>query len=115
VSKIQWQYYRNILLVEASTRCSQVHQSRTTYAIAKPTIKKKWLYTSLPTLDSPWESISMDYMFDLPSTKHGNDCVLMVVDQFSEMKILAPCKKSITTKANTKLFFTHVWVYFGLP
>jgi hypothetical protein len=84
-------------------------------AISKPTIKKQGLYTPLPTLDRPWESISMDYMSGLPSTKHGNDCVFVVVDRFSKMEILAPCKKSITVEATTKLFFTHVWVHFGLP
>jgi hypothetical protein len=51
-------------------------------------------------LDRPWESISMDYMSGLPSTKHGNDCVFVVVDRFSKMEILAPCKKSITTRGH---------------
>jgi hypothetical protein len=44
-------------------------RSFTTCAIANPTIKKKGLYTPLPTLERPWESISMDYMSGLPSTK----------------------------------------------
>jgi hypothetical protein len=45
-------------------------RSYTTCAIAKPTIKKKGLYTLLPTPSRPWESISMDYMSGLPSTKN---------------------------------------------
>jgi hypothetical protein len=81
----------------------------------KPTIKKHRLYTPLPTPNRPWESISMDYMSNFPSTKHGNDSIFMVVDRFSKMAVLTPCKKSITTEATTKLFFTHVWVHFGLP
>jgi hypothetical protein len=84
-------------------------------AIAKPTTKKQGMYTPLPTLDRPWESISMDYMSVLPSTKQGNDCVFVVVDRFSKMAILVACKKSITAKATTKLFFEWVWVHFGLP
>ena len=55
--------------------------SCTPCAIAKPTIKKQGLYTSLPTPSRPWESISMDYMSGLPSTKHGNDCVFVVIDR----------------------------------
>jgi hypothetical protein len=31
------------------------------------------------------------------------------------MVVLAPCKKNIIAKATAKLFFTHVWVHFGLP
>jgi hypothetical protein len=54
----------------------------------------------------------MDYMSDLPSTKHGNDCVFVVIDRFSKMAILTPCKKSITIEATSKLLFE---VHFGLP
>jgi hypothetical protein len=50
-------------------------RSCTTCLIAKPTTKKHGLYTPLPTPDMTWESISMDYMSGLPSTKRGNDCV----------------------------------------
>jgi hypothetical protein len=89
--------------------------SCTSCTISKPVIKKHGLYTPLPTLDSPWESISMDHMYGLPSTKHGNDCVFLVVDQFSKMVVLAPYKNSIITEATTKLFFERVWVHFGLP
>jgi hypothetical protein len=53
----------------------------------------------------PWESISMDYMSGLPSTKWGNDYVFVVVDRFSKMVILVACKKSITSEATAKLFF----------
>jgi hypothetical protein len=73
------------------------------------------MYTPLPTPDKPWESISMDYMSGLSSTKWGNDCVFLVVDRFYKMVILVACKKSITTKATAKLFFEQVWVHFGIP
>jgi hypothetical protein len=47
----------------------------------------------------------MDYMSGLPSTKHDNDCVFMVIDIFSKMAIMAACKKNITVQATAKLFF----------
>jgi len=90
-------------------------KSYTTCAIAKPANKKQGLYTPLPPLNGPWESISMDYMSGVPSTKLGNHCVFVVMDRFSKMAILTPCKKSITVEATTKLFFDCVWVHFGLP
>jgi hypothetical protein len=73
------------------------------------------MYTPLPTPDRPWESISMDYMSGLPSTKRGNNCVFVVVDHFSKMTILVAYKKSITTEATAKLFFERVWVHFEIP
>ena len=90
-------------------------RSCTACAIAKPTTKKKGFYTPLPTLDRPWESISMDYMLGLPSTKWRNDFVFLVVDLFSKMAILVSYKKRITIEATTKLFLEQVWVHFGIP
>jgi hypothetical protein len=73
------------------------------------------LYTPLLTLDKPWESISMDYMSGLLNTKHGNDCVFVVVDRFSKMAVLTACKKTIIVEATAKLLFELVWIHFGLP
>jgi hypothetical protein len=66
------------------------------------------MYTPLPTPNRPWESISMDYMSGLPSTKQGNECVFAVVDHFSKMVILVAFKKSIIAEATAKLFFEQV-------
>ena len=94
---------------------SKYIRSCTAYAIAKSTTDKQGLYTPLPTLDRPWESILMDYISGLPSTKQGNDCVFVVVDIFSKMAILVSCKKNIIANTTTKLFFERVCVYFGIP
>jgi hypothetical protein len=63
------------------------------------------MYTPLPTPDRPWESISMDYMSGLPSTKWGNDYVFVVVDRFYKMSIRVAYKKRITIEAIAKLLF----------
>jgi hypothetical protein len=57
----------------------------------------------------------MDYMLGLPSTKRGNDCVVVVFDLFSKMEILVAYKKRITVEATSKIFFECVWVHFGIP
>jgi hypothetical protein len=80
-------------------------KSCTAYAIAKSAIKKQGLYTPLPILEKSWESISMDYMSGLLSTKHANDYVFVVVDRFSRMAILTACKKNVIAADTTKLFF----------
>ena len=56
----------------------------------------------------------MDYMSCLPSTKHGNDCVFVVVDKFSKMAIMVAYKNNIIVKATAKLFFEQVWVHFAI-
>jgi hypothetical protein len=46
----------------------------------KSIYKKKFgLYTPLPILSEPWESVSMDFMTQLPKW-NGMDAILMVVD-----------------------------------
>jgi hypothetical protein len=94
---------------------SKYIRSYTSCSIDKPTIKKQGFYTPFPTPNGPRESILMDYKLGLPSTKHENNCVFVVVDQLSNMAILIVCKKSITTEDIAKLFFEHVLVHFGLP
>jgi hypothetical protein len=74
-------------------------------AIVEPSIKKKGLYTNLPTLERPWEFISMDYMDGILSTKKGNDCIFVVVSQFLKMAILIACNKRITTEDTANMFF----------
>ena len=62
----QWQYCRSISIGRTFDRKSG---STSDYALLAPFIKKKGLYTPFPTPSRPWESISMDYMSDLPSSK----------------------------------------------
>jgi hypothetical protein len=93
---------------------SKYIRSCTSCAISKPAIKNKGLYTPLPIPENSWESISLDYMFVLSSTKQENDCEFVVVDQFSKMAILTACKKNITVVDTANLFFERVWVHFGI-
>jgi hypothetical protein len=39
----------------------------------------------------------------------------VVVDRFSKMCILVPCKKQVTAEQTAQMFFQNVWVHFGLP
>jgi hypothetical protein len=76
--------------------------------IAKLSIKKKILYTHIPTLERPSKSISMDYMAGLLSTNQGKDCVFVVFDQFLRMAILIACNKRITIEDTANIFFERV-------
>ncbi|KAI5335209.1 hypothetical protein L3X38_025342 [Prunus dulcis] len=82
---------------------------------SKPSNKKLGLYLPLPVPSRPSESILMDFLGRLPKTKFGNDYLFVVVDRFSKLMILIPCKKTVTGEGATKLFFQHVWKHFGLP
>ena len=80
-------------------------------ATSKPGNRKLGLYTPLLVPSRPWESVSMDFVGGLPMSRKKHDYIFVVVDRFSKMCILMPCKKTITAE----LYFQHVWVHFGLP
>jgi len=68
----------------------------------------------LPIFTSPWFSISMDFITDLPPSS-SNDYILVVVDYFMKMVHFIICTKTITSKGMVKLFFNHVFQYHVLP
>ena len=57
----------------------------------------------------------MDFVGGLPMSIHGHDYLYVIVDRFSKMFILMPCKKRVTIELAAHFFFQHVWVHFGLP
>jgi hypothetical protein len=81
----------------------------------KPTNRKLGLYSPLPVPSYPWESISMNFVGGLPMSRMGHDYLYVLVDRFSKMCILMPCKNHITVEKTTNLVFQYVWVHFGLP
>jgi hypothetical protein len=53
--------------------------------------------------------------FSMPTTRKGHDYLFVVVDKFSKMCILMPCKKTIKGQEAANMFFEQVWVHFGIP
>ena len=84
-------------------------------ATRKPSNRKLGLYTPFSVPSRPWESVSMDFVGGLPLSRKQHDYLYVVVDRFSKMCILMPCKKSITAEKTSDLYFQHVWVHYGLP
>jgi hypothetical protein len=79
----------------------------------KTSNRKQGLYHSLHVSTQPWESISMDFMVDLPTTRKGHDYLFVVVDRLRKMCILLPCKKTIKGQEATNLFFDRFGCTLG--
>ncbi|KAF8749430.1 Chromo (CHRromatin Organization MOdifier) domain [Rhizoctonia solani] len=62
----------------------------------------------------PWEDISYDFIVKFPKCK-GYDCILVVVDHFSKMMHLVPCKETATAEDVAQMFLEHVWKLHGTP
>ena len=61
-----------------------------------------------------WLSISMDFITGLPKRQHY-DSILVVVDRFSKMVRLMPCRETISARQTACLLFDHVLCEHGLP
>ena len=81
-----------------------VSQCRTCQ-LAKTKRHNPGFYTPLPIPHTPWKDISMDFVLGLPSTSHGLDSILVVVDRFSKMAHFIACSKTDDASYVSKLFF----------
>ena len=65
--------------------------------------------------DERWQSVSMDFVVELPMTKRGHDAIWVVVDRFSKMVHIAPTTSKVTAEDTARLFFERVFATHGLP
>ncbi|MCO5570893.1 hypothetical protein L7F22_024622 [Adiantum nelumboides] len=77
--------------------------------------KQPGLLQPLPIPDSPWESISMDFIFGLPKSIHGNTGIWTIADRFSKQAHFIPVKKTIKAHQMATLFISQIFKYHGLP
>nr|XP_033514146.1 uncharacterized protein LOC117278794 [Nicotiana tomentosiformis] len=72
------------------------------------------LLEPLPVTESPWKSVTMDFITYLPkSDNYGT--ILVVVDRFSKYATFMHASLGCTAKEAAKLFFKNVVKYWRLP
>ena len=72
----------------------------------------------LQPLDIPtkrWERISMDFIVQLPTTRQGNDAIMVFTDYLTKRAIFQPTNTTVTAPEVAKIFFNSVFRYHGLP
>jgi hypothetical protein len=72
----------------------------------------------LKPLDPPqhnWQSITMDFIAPLPTTRRGHSAIFVVVDRLSKQMHVAPTKANASAPDIAKLFHEHVYRHHGLP
>jgi transposase InsO family protein len=68
----------------------------------------------LPTPESRWDVISVDFIVELPDS-HGYDAVMNVVDSVGKRAHFIPTNTTITALGAARLFLHNVWKLHGLP
>ncbi|MCO5561478.1 hypothetical protein L7F22_015099 [Adiantum nelumboides] len=77
--------------------------------------KAPGLWQPLPIPDKPWESIAMDFIFDLPRTPTGNDGIWTLICRFSKQAHFVLVRKKIKSNHMVKLFMHKIFKYHGVP
>ena len=89
--------------------------SYTTCARTKvPRHKPYGLLKQLSIPEKPWNSISMDFIEQLPLSS-GFTSILVVIDCLSKQCIFIPTHDTITSLELAKLFLLHVFSKHGVP
>src|SRR5260370_31207224 len=70
--------------------------------------------TQLPIPPRPWESISMDFIEELPASE-GHMAILVIVDCLTKQSLFIPTHDSIDSLELAQLFLTHVFSKHGMP
>jgi hypothetical protein len=73
------------------------------------------LLQPLPVPEEPWESVSMDFIIHLPTTKQGHDAIFVVVDRLTKMVYLIPTYTKSSASDVARLYRDHVFVHHGYP
>src|SRR5258707_4903764 len=72
------------------------------------------LLKQLPIPGQPWESISMDFIEQLP-TSEGFTVILVIVDRLTKQSLFIPTHDTVDTPQLARLFLTHIFSKHGTP
>ena len=88
---------------------------------AKPSRHKPYgLLKQLPIPERPWESISLDFIVELPSSKseldsRTYDAILVIVDRLTKMSLFIPTVGTLDAQGLARLYLLHVFSKHGIP
>lgn len=76
---------------------------------------KKYGYLNPPPIPTrPWESLSMDFIDQLPLSQ-THDSILVIVCRMTKMALFIPTHTTVDSKGLAKLFIQHVFSKHGVP
>ena len=79
------------------------------------TQKPLGLLKPLPVPSQKWESVAMDFVTGLPTTKQGYDALFIVTDRLTKMVRIIPTHTTATAPDTARLFVDNVVRLYGVP
>jgi hypothetical protein len=68
----------------------------------------------LETPAEPWDTISIDFIVELPES-HRYNMIMCVVDSLTKRAHFIPTHTTINTEGTALLFLKEVWKHHGMP
>ncbi|KAG3009959.1 hypothetical protein PC121_g10351 [Phytophthora cactorum] len=78
-------------------------------------VKPPGLLEQLSISDERWQSISMDFITDLPRKKRDVDSIWVVVDRLTKPCHFVLTTKTVTAEGVARLFIDNIWKHHGIP
>ena len=66
------------------------------------------------TPTEPWQSISLDFIVELPEA-HGYNAVMVVVDMLGKRAHFLPTHTTVTAEGTARIYLREVWKHHGMP
>lgn len=91
--------------VQSCDICQKIkHRKHAPYGLLQP----------LPIPSEPFETITMDFITELPESK-GYDSITVIVDKLTKYGLFIPTHTSNTAVDTARLVFQHVIAHYGIP
>jgi hypothetical protein len=68
----------------------------------------------LPVPDAPWDTISVDFIVELPESE-GKDAIMVVVDSVTKCAHFVDMVTTLSAAGTARLYVQHIWKHYGLP
>jgi hypothetical protein len=68
----------------------------------------------LPIPDTPWHTISVDFIVELPESE-GKDAIMVVVDSVTKHAHFVDTVTTLSAAGTARLYVQHIWKHHGLP
>jgi hypothetical protein len=66
------------------------------------------------TLAEPWDTISVDFIVELPES-HGYNAIMCIVDSLTKRAHFIPMHTTINVEGTALLYLREVWKHYGMP